>query len=58
VRRFDWTTVADELLAVYETVTAGADAVAEDEIRPWRDRLRRGMDSERLRRGGGAAGTV
>jgi phosphatidylinositol alpha-mannosyltransferase len=51
VRRFDWSAVADELLAVYETVTAGADAVSEEEIRPWRDRLRRGMDSERLRRG-------
>ena len=56
VRRFDWSAVADDLLAVYETVTAGADAVAEEEIRPWRDRLRRGMESERLRRGGGPAG--
>ncbi|HEU5108707.1 MAG TPA: glycosyltransferase family 4 protein, partial [Micromonosporaceae bacterium] len=55
VRRFDWSAVADELLAVYETVTAGAGAVAEEEIRPWRDRLRRGMESERLRRGGGNA---
>ena len=45
----------DELLAVYETVTAGADAVSEEEIRPWRDRLRRGMESERLRRGGGSS---
>jgi phosphatidylinositol alpha-mannosyltransferase len=51
VRRFDWSAVADELLAVYETVTAGADAVSEEEIRPWRDRLRRGMDGDRLRRG-------
>lgn len=41
VRRFDWKTVADEILAVYETVAEGAGAVAEAEIRPWRDRLRR-----------------
>ncbi|HET8616719.1 MAG TPA: glycosyltransferase family 4 protein [Actinomycetales bacterium] len=30
VRRYDWSVVADEVLAVYETVTAGAKAVAED----------------------------
>jgi phosphatidylinositol alpha-mannosyltransferase len=41
VRRFDWSTVADELLAVYETVAAGAGAVGEADVRPWRDRLRR-----------------
>ncbi|HEX7189330.1 MAG TPA: glycosyltransferase family 4 protein [Actinomycetes bacterium] len=41
VRRFDWATVADELLAVYETVAAGNDAVGEADVRPWRDRLRR-----------------
>ncbi|MEU5306968.1 glycosyltransferase family 4 protein [Streptomyces noursei] len=31
VRRFDWTTVGADILAVYETVTAGASAVATDE---------------------------
>jgi phosphatidylinositol alpha-mannosyltransferase len=41
VRRFDWSTVADELLAVYETVAAGAGAVGEADVRPWRDRWRR-----------------
>ena len=41
VRRYDWSTVADELLAVYETVSAGAGKVGEDDTRPWRDRLRR-----------------
>ncbi|MGH8891717.1 MAG: glycosyltransferase family 4 protein [Actinomycetes bacterium] len=41
VRRFDWSTVADELVAVYETVAAGAGAVGEADVRPWRDRLRR-----------------
>jgi phosphatidyl-myo-inositol alpha-mannosyltransferase len=41
VRRFDWDTVGDELLAVYETVAAGAGRVGEDSTRPWRDRLRR-----------------
>lgn len=41
VRRFDWSTVADELLAVYETVAAAAGAVGEADVRPWRDRLRR-----------------
>jgi phosphatidylinositol alpha-mannosyltransferase len=30
VRRYDWSVVADEVLAVYETVAAGAHAVAED----------------------------
>jgi phosphatidylinositol alpha-mannosyltransferase len=30
VRRYDWSVVADEVLAVYETVAAGAQAVAED----------------------------
>jgi phosphatidylinositol alpha-mannosyltransferase len=41
VRRYDWATVGDELLAVYETVAAGAGRVGEDSTRPWRDRLRR-----------------
>lgn len=31
VRRFDWTTVGADILAVYETVTEGAAAVAPDE---------------------------
>lgn len=31
VRRFDWARVAADVLAVYETVTAGAASVAEDE---------------------------
>ncbi|WP_043263528.1 glycosyltransferase family 4 protein [Streptomyces sp. CT34] len=31
VRRFDWTTVGADILAVYETVTTGASAVATDE---------------------------
>ena len=41
VRRYDWATVGDELLAVYETVAAGAGRVGEDSARPWRDRVRR-----------------
>jgi phosphatidylinositol alpha-mannosyltransferase len=41
VRQFDWETVADDLLAVYETVAAGGVAVGEDPARTWRDRLRR-----------------
>ena len=41
VHRYDWETVGDELLAVYETVAAGSNGVAEDIGRPWRDRLRR-----------------
>ncbi len=45
VRRYDWSTVADELVAVYETVAAGAGAVGEDVPRPWRDRLRRATES-------------
>lgn len=39
VRRFDWSTVAADILAVYETVTDGAAAVAEDERIPLRTRL-------------------
>ncbi|MFE4261533.1 glycosyltransferase family 4 protein [Streptomyces sp. NPDC056883] len=39
VRRFDWSTVAADILAVYETVTDGAAAVAEDERAPLRTRL-------------------
>lgn len=31
VRRFDWSTVASDILAVYETVTEGASTVAADE---------------------------
>ncbi|MFF2378161.1 glycosyltransferase family 4 protein [Streptomyces xiamenensis] len=31
VRRFDWSTVGNDILAVYETVTAGAGAVAPDD---------------------------
>ncbi|GAA1895044.1 glycosyltransferase family 4 protein [Streptomyces sodiiphilus] len=31
VRRFDWSTVGADILAVYETVTAGAGAVAPDD---------------------------
>jgi phosphatidylinositol alpha-mannosyltransferase len=41
VRRYDWATVGDEIVAVYETVAAGAGRVGEDSARPWRDRLRR-----------------
>jgi phosphatidylinositol alpha-mannosyltransferase len=41
VRRYDWQTVVNDLVAVYETVEAGAGAVVEDERRGWRDRLRR-----------------
>ena len=52
VRRFDWSTVVDELLAVYETVAAGAGAVGEADVRPWRDRWRRVVDSP----GGGVGG--
>jgi phosphatidylinositol alpha-mannosyltransferase len=43
VRRYDWSTVADELVAVYETVSAGAGKVGEDGSRPWRDRFRRSL---------------
>lgn len=31
MRRFDWSTVGADILAVYETVTDGAAAVATDE---------------------------
>jgi phosphatidylinositol alpha-mannosyltransferase len=31
VRRFDWTTVGADIMSVYETVTAGAQAVAADD---------------------------
>lgn len=41
VRRFDWSAVGDEIIAVYEMVAAGAGAVGEADVRPWRDRLRR-----------------
>ena len=33
VRRYDWGTVADEVLAVYETVTAGAGRVGDEQPR-------------------------
>ncbi|MGW6390893.1 glycosyltransferase family 4 protein [Streptomyces sp. NPDC055103] len=39
VRRFDWSTVAADILAVYETVTDGAAAVATDERVGLRARL-------------------
>lgn len=39
VRRFDWSTVGADILAVYETVTDGAAAVAEDDRTPLRSRL-------------------
>ncbi|CAM5575773.1 GDP-mannose-dependent alpha-(1-2)-phosphatidylinositol mannosyltransferase [Streptomyces spiroverticillatus] len=32
VRRFDWSTVAADILAVYETVTDGANAVAAEDV--------------------------
>ncbi|OKI46800.1 glycosyltransferase family 4 protein [Streptomyces sp. MJM1172] len=38
VRRFDWSTVGADILAVYETVTDGAAAVATDERVPLRTR--------------------
>lgn len=41
VRRYDWETVASDLVAVYETVAAAAGAVTEDVARGWRDRLLR-----------------
>ncbi|WP_431041265.1 glycosyltransferase family 4 protein [Streptomyces sp. P1-3] len=39
VRRFDWSTVGADILAVYETVTAGAASVAADERTGLRARL-------------------
>ncbi|MCM2579436.1 glycosyltransferase family 4 protein [Streptomyces meridianus] len=39
VRRFDWSTVGADILAVYETVTDGAASVAEDERTGLRSRL-------------------
>lgn len=41
VRRFDWDTVASDLLAVYETVSAASGAVGEDVTRSWRARFGR-----------------
>ncbi|WP_165984826.1 glycosyltransferase family 4 protein [Streptomyces sp. YIM 98790] len=36
VRRFDWSTVGSDILAVYETVTEGASTVApDDRLSPW-----------------------
>ncbi|MFF7702654.1 glycosyltransferase family 4 protein [Streptomyces lydicus] len=40
VRRFDWSTVGADILAVYETVTAGAASVAADEALATRSRRR------------------
>lgn len=45
VRRFDWSTVGADILAVYETVTDGAAAVAADERIPLRTRLGFSRDS-------------
>lgn len=45
VRRFDWSTVGADILAVYETVTDGAAAVATDERVPLRTRLGLGRDT-------------
>jgi phosphatidylinositol alpha-mannosyltransferase len=40
VRRFDWSTVGADILAVYETVTTGAAAVTDAEPTPgWRSKL-------------------
>ncbi|MFI1827734.1 glycosyltransferase family 4 protein [Streptomyces sp. NPDC020412] len=39
VRRFDWSTVGADVLAVYETVTAGAASVAADDRQGLRGRL-------------------
>ncbi|AZS70800.1 alpha-(1-2)-phosphatidylinositol mannosyltransferase [Streptomyces lydicus] len=39
VRRFDWSTVGADILAVYETVTTGATSVATDERAGPRNRL-------------------
>lgn len=42
MRRFDWSTVGADILAVYETVTDGmgsAPKVREDERSGWRERL-------------------
>ncbi|MEU6296963.1 glycosyltransferase family 4 protein [Streptomyces erythrochromogenes] len=45
VRRFDWSTVGADILAVYETVTDGAAAVGADERVPLRTRLGFSKDS-------------
>ncbi|WP_433855359.1 glycosyltransferase family 4 protein [Streptomyces kronopolitis] len=42
VRRFDWSTVGADILAVYETVTTGATSVATDERVGLRGRRRQG----------------
>ncbi|RKN12681.1 glycosyltransferase family 4 protein [Streptomyces radicis] len=44
VRRFDWSTVGADVLAVYETVTAGAEAVAPDDRAGFLGRLGRTRD--------------
>ncbi|MBF9068644.1 glycosyltransferase family 4 protein [Streptacidiphilus fuscans] len=45
VRRFDWSTVGADILAVYETVTTGAAAVTDGEpATTWRSRLRLARD--------------
>ncbi|MFF5446762.1 glycosyltransferase family 4 protein [Streptomyces sp. NPDC012888] len=45
VRRFDWSTVGADILAVYETVTMGAAAVAADERVSLRTRLGLGREA-------------
>ncbi len=45
MRRFDWSTVGADILAVYETVTDGAAAVGADERIPLRTRLGFSKDS-------------
>ncbi|MGN6087972.1 MAG: glycosyltransferase family 4 protein [Actinomycetales bacterium] len=48
VRRYDWSVVADDVLAVYETVTHGQEPVREAPARPgggWRARVTRGLES-------------
>ncbi|WP_328917090.1 MULTISPECIES: glycosyltransferase family 4 protein [unclassified Streptomyces] len=44
VRRFDWSVVGADILAVYETVTAGAEAVEADERPGFLGRLRQTRD--------------
>ncbi|MFF3555159.1 glycosyltransferase family 4 protein [Streptomyces tsukubensis] len=51
VRRFDWSTVGADILAVYETVTAGAASVATDDRPGLRTRL--GLARGGASRGGG-----
>ncbi len=48
VRRFDWSTVGADILSVYETVTAGAAAVATDDRATGLRQLDRGLPAEDL----------